>query len=139
MKLSGLMVSVVAVALVLGLVGFILARSNTEYPISDFNESEYTEIQGKINETNQLTAEMQSKVLNITQQTGALDVVGFYFAGGYDTFRIGGRTVGIFSTLTYIMAAKIGVPGLIISSIISIILIALLVGFLIEKVIFKVP
>lgn len=138
MKLSTAMITLVICGVLMALFGTFLVRSNETYHINSFSSAKFTAIQSQVNETNKLTEQMQSKVLNITQQTGTLDIVGFYFSGAYDSMRIGGKSVGLFSALTWTLLNGTGIPAIVIAGIIAIIVISFVIGFIIEKVIFKV-
>lgn len=137
MKMENLIGSVIIAAMIFGLIGYILIGGNEQYPINDFSSSEFQELSGYLENTSHITSQVEGKVLNVTQQTGTIDLIGYYFSAGYDSISIAGKSVGLFTAITFTVANKIGINPIVIKAIIAYIMVLFIFG-IIWYYIFKV-
>ena len=137
MKMENFLGAIIIVTMIFGLFGYILIGGNEQYPINDFSSSEFQQINSYLENTTSLTNQVEGKVLNVTQQTGTIDLIGYYFSAGYDSISIAGKSVGLFTAITFTVANKIGINPIVIKAITAYIMVLFIFG-IIWYYIFKV-
>lgn len=119
--------------------GLVLAHGTTVYGVTDYDNASLENYQ-KLSDLNTQALEVNTATSEIQQQEDALDVIGFYFLGGFNAVKIGLQSFNTFNPIASEAtdSLNLGAFGPILkSALIGLVLVGLIFGF-VFKIIFKV-
>lgn len=138
-KISTFLIGILLVAGMVALFGIAFTQLNDKYTKTDYSDANFANFQNKVNNITNNVDTTKSRALNITQQSGTLNVLEFYFGGAYESLKIAGQSLGIFTGMTEntLSQVNLGIGGDIVKSVL-IGIIFITITFIIIKQITKV-
>jgi hypothetical protein len=139
MKLSGFIVGVVLSVMVISIFGMLISETNDVYSPIGYDNSSLEEFQ-KMQELRTLSQEIQNETLEIQNDPDLFDIVGSFFANGYQAMRTSAQSIDLFNTMVDGATDNVdmGSGGNIIKqSIITIVILLLFIGVFLSAILKK--
>jgi len=139
MKLSGFIIGVVLVSAIMSIMSIYMSEVNEGYSPIGYDNSSLSEFQ-KMQELRSLSQEIQNETLEIQNDPDLFDIVGSFFANGYQAMRTSAQSIDLFNTMVDGATENVdmGSGGNIIKqAIVTIVIVALFIGVFLSAILKK--
>jgi len=132
MKITSFIIGLVVASLVVSVFGLWLTDANTQYG-SSFDETELESFE-QLDEINELSENIQSRVQNQTTDPSLYDVVGGFLADAKDTLLISAASYDIFFNMANTALEKLGLPNIFNLALMTVIVIVVFLGIILATI-----
>jgi len=132
MKISNLLIAIVLVGLFVTVLGSWIADLNSNYG-SEIDETNL-EIFNKLDSINTQTEQIQDKVDNLKEKTGALDILGGLLSDGYSALKITAQSFDLMDSIINAGVKYLKLPAIFKVAMSAIVLIIIFISIILSAI-----